>query len=473
MSKLYRFLPSMVICLAEVEKNFQDFKYLPRPLLRELINGFLDRKRELIAAGVLSDPADLALPAILPDMLTHVRNGLRPSLRRVINAAGVVVHTNMGRSVLAEEAAAAAMLAAANYSNLELDLATGERGSRYSHISDLICAVTGAESAIAVNNNAAAVLLALDSVCRGGEVIVSRGELVEIGGSFRIPEVMAKSGAVLREVGATNRTHVYDYENAINENTRALMRVHTSNYRIIGFHSVPSLVELSALGRKHGVPVIEDLGSGCLIDLSPFGLPGEPTVRSVVEGGAALVTFSGDKVLGGPQAGIIAGKREYIDKIRANHLLRALRLDKLTLAALEATLRLYLDPELARRKVPTLAMLTASKEELAVRAGRLARRLRAKLGKGAAVSVADGVSRVGGGAFPERDLPTALVRVRPRSCSAEALKAALLKADPPILARIEDDALCLDPRTLNDADFSLLAAAIAFHVTHGAPNQES
>ncbi len=330
----------MDVCLSTLEQTLPDMAAVPRPLVRELITAFLDALREDIRAGRVDDADHLALDSLLPALKEHVARGVRPGLRRVLNATGVVIHTNMGRSVLAEEAREAVNAACSGYCNLELDLTTGGRGSRYSLVEGLLCRLTGAEAALVVNNNAAAVLLVLDTLCKGGEVIVSRGQLVEIGGSFRIPEIMEKSGAVLREVGATNRTHLKDYAEAVTPQTTALLRVHTSNYRIVGFHKDVPLRELAALAAQHGVPVIEDLGSGSLLDLADSGLPGEPTVQSVVREGADVVTFSGDKVLGGPQAGIILGRRNAVDRIRSNPLNRALRTDKLTMAALEATLRL-------------------------------------------------------------------------------------------------------------------------------------
>lgn len=476
MSNLFRSLPSMDALLAALAKpepagpgsakapdgaRPPSLPALPRSLLRDLANAFLDQCREAVRAGEITSPDALSVTTLLPALTAHVRRAARPHFRRVLNATGVVIHTNLGRSLLAEEAAAAVADACAHYSNLEFDLASGERGSRYAHVEELLCKVTGAEAGLVVNNNAAAVLLVLDTLCKGGEVVVSRGQLVEIGGSFRIPEVMERSGAVLREVGATNRTHLHDYENAINEHTAALMKVHASNYRITGFHKEVPLSELAALGRTRNLPVIEDLGSGSFLDFSPWGLHGEPTVREVVADGADVVSFSGDKVLGGPQAGLIVGRRKIIARIKRNPLNRALRIDKMTLAALEATLRLYLDPELARRRVPTLRMMTASADELARRARKLATRLRAALGDGAVIGLVPGVSRVGGGSFPERDLPTTLVGVTPAGCSAAALKKRLLDTDPPLVGRLEDDTFRLDPRTLDDTEFPLAAAALA------------
>lgn len=433
---------------------------LPRPLVKEQVNAFLDLVREEIRAGALTTPEQLALTALYPRLLAFVRAATRPRFRRVLNATGVVIHTNMGRSLLAEEAVEAVAGAAAHYSNLEFDLATGERGSRYSHVEELLCRLTGAEAALVVNNNAAAVLIVLDTLCKGREVIVSRGQLVEIGGSFRIPEVMAKSGCILREVGATNRTHLRDYEGAIGQNTAAIMKVHTSNFRLTGFVKEVPLPELKALGRQFGLPVIEDLGSGSLMRFDGDGLPGEPTAQEAVAQGADVVSFSGDKVLGGPQAGIIVGTKEYVARIKKNPLNRALRIDKMTLAALEATLRLYLDPELARRRVPTLSMMTRPLPELRAQANRMAALLKKNLSGKLDVAVRAGVSRVGGGAFPECDLKTALVALSPLAMSVEDLRQALLATDPPLVGRVEEGALCLDPRTLTPKEHTLVLAAL-------------
>ena len=465
MKQLFRSLPAVDACLDALHAQLPASREAPRPLVRHLVNSFLDMQRCRIQEGAMTEPAQLALPGCLPALKHFVCAGLRPRLRPVLNATGVVIHTNMGRSVLAKTAQEAVARAAAGYNNLELNLATGERGSRHSLVEDMLCMVTGAEAGLVVNNNAAAVLLILDSLCKGGEVIVSRGQLVEIGGSFRIPDVMERSGAILREVGTTNRCHLYDYNRAINENTKALLRVHSSNYRITGFFKEVSLPELTQLGREHKLPVIEDLGSGSLIDFSSFGLSGEPTVQSVVSEGADLVSFSGDKALGGPQAGIIVGKRAYIEQLRVNPLHRALRIDKLTLAALEATLRLYLDPQMALNQIPTLAMLSCPPATLARRARGLATRLRRALGPTAHISLAKNVSRAGGGAFPERDLPTSLVCLRPTACSAEDLKRRLLSTVPPLMGRLEDGAFCLDPRTLDDKELPLVVRVLQ-HALH-------
>jgi len=458
MQNFFRAIPAVdasLAALCRADKDLDDPEKTPRPLLHDLVVGFWEQKREDIRAGRVASAEELGLEVQLPALLAHARQGLRPRFRAVLNATGVVVHTNMGRSVLAEEARQA-VAAAAGYCNLELDMTTGGRGSRHALVEELLCHVTGAEAALVVNNNAAAVLLVLDTFCKGGEVVLSRGELVEIGGSFRIPEVMEKSGAVLHEVGATNRTHLRDYRAAINENTRALMRVHTSNYRIVGFHAAVPLPDLAALAREHGLPLIEDLGSGSLMDFSSCGLPNEPTVQEVIAQGADIAAFSGDKVLGGPQAGIIVGRKRMVEALKRNPLTRALRCDKLCLSALEATLRLYLDPQRARQAVPTLRMITRTPKELARAARTLANRLRKGLNERenlCDVGLQEDVSRVGGGAFPQYDLPTTLVRLRPTVCSPSALKAALLETSPPLVGRLEGDAFCLDPRTLDAEEY--------------------
>ena len=460
MKTLFQALPAMNSCLDALFAARPEWLELPRALVRECVAAYWDSVRADIKAGLYTQPEALSLAVQLPHVQKHVQAALRPRLRSMINAAGVVVHTNMGRSLLAPEAVQAVAQAAGHYTNLELDLSTGGRGSRYELVNDILCRLTGAEAALVVNNNAAAVLLVLDTLCKGGEVLVSRGELVEIGGSFRIPDIMEKSGALLREVGATNRTHVRDYAAAISPASRALMRVHTSNYRIVGFYKAVSVEELVALGQEHSLPVIEDLGSGSLLDFSAYGLPYEPTVQSVVAAGADVVTFSGDKVLGGPQAGIIVGKKKYIDALRANQLTRALRQDKLCLAALEATLRLYLDPNKVCATIPTLRMITMPAQEIAQRARRLVRRLKTKLGARACISMASGESRVGGGAFPERGLPTTLVRVQPQRCSVPELKQRLLATEPPLIGRLEEDAFCLDVRTVQEHEVAALVRVL-------------
>ena len=342
---------------------------LPAGSVRDAVRRELEALRSQVLSGALE-----ALPdhdAIAAAAGERARREALPSLRPVINGTGVVLHTNLGRSLLSWQAVSAVEQVARSYSTLEYDVESGSRGSRHSHIDSLLAEVTGAEAAMVVNNNAAAVLLILSAMGKGGEVITSRGELVEIGGSFRIPDIMTQCGCILREVGTTNKTHLFDYENAIGEETRALLRVHTSNYRIVGFSERPSLEELVELGKRSGLPVIEDLGSGSLVDLTAFGIHDEPTVQQSVRAGVDVISFSGDKLLGGPQAGLILGKRTYIEKLKKHPLARALRVDKMTIAALRETLYAYRDPEWAKKNIPVLRMLGQSGQELHARAERL------------------------------------------------------------------------------------------------------
>ena len=381
-----------------------------------------------------------------------------PSLRRVINATGVVLHTNLGRSPLADSAMEAVVAAASGYSTLEYNVETGARGSRYSHVEGLLSRLTGAESALVVNNNASAVLLMLSALTSGREVIVSRGELVEIGGAFRIPDVMAQSGAILKEVGTTNRTRASDYESAIlPEITGALFKAHSSNYKILGFTEEASLDELVALGHKHGLPVLHDLGSGSLLSPSRFGLHEEPGVPESLAAGVDIVSFSGDKLLGGPQAGILLGKQELIVKLKKHPLTRAVRIDKLTLAALEATLRLYLDPERAVEKIPTLRMLASTRETLRPKA----ERFHAMLGAlGAQASVVDTEGQVGGGSAPNRFLPSSSIEITPGSITVDGLEQLLRSGEIPVVGRIAHDRYLLDVRTIEESDFAYIAGLL-------------
>ena len=454
MSNLYRLLPSVDVCLQSFKESLH-----PHALLRNVINAFLDTVRYDIKSERITEK-ELEKDIFIQKLIRYVEKRTNPMLKKVINASGVVIHTNLGRSVLAKDAIDAVHLAASSYCNLEFDLETGERGSRHSLVEKDICALVGAESALVVNNNAAAVLLMLNSLCLGGETIVSRGQLVEIGGSFRIPDVMEKSGCHLKEVGTTNRCHKADYENAITDETQALLRVHTSNYRVIGFHSDVPTEEMAEIAHAHNIPLLEDLGSGSLVDFSPYGLPDEPTVQNIIAAGVDVVTFSGDKVLGGPQAGIIAGKKIYIDRIKKNQLLRALRCDKLTLAALEATLRLYYDPAKALREIPTLHRMTISQNELKKKAQKLHKKLLQSLDKDTvSIHIKADMSRVGGGSFPENDLPTYLVALDflQAHTSANLIKQKLLSTTPPVVGRIENDMFMLDVRTLDEEDYPLLA----------------
>lgn len=392
--------------------------------------------------------------------LKEISRRQKPRIRMVINGTGVVIHTNLGRSLLGSGTSLSLRECAANYSNLEFDLATGKRGSRYSLVEDLICEITGAESAIVVNNNAAAVLIALDTLAKNKEVIVSRGQLVEIGGSFRIPDVMAKSGATMIEVGATNRTHLYDYENNISEQTSLLLRVHSSNFRIIGFTSEVSPQDLVSLARKHNLITMEDLGSGCLIDLSRFGFPKEPTVQEVVSAGVDVVTFSGDKLLGGPQAGIIVGSRKIIDRIKKNPLNRALRIDKFTLAALESVLREYYDLEKAIVSIPTLRMITTPEESVKNRLEVMVEQLKGKISDEVNLQLLPVTSRVGGGSLPEFEIPSWALAIESQRIGPAQLEKMMRGLDIPVLGRIENDLFLLDGRTILDGQISTVVNSL-------------
>jgi L-seryl-tRNA(Ser) seleniumtransferase len=392
---------------------------------------------------------------------TQVEKILSRSLQPVINATGVILHTNLGRAPLTEAVVDEFRRSATQYSNLEYDLETGSRGKRDVHTSELLARLSGAEAAIVVNNCAAAVLVTLAALARGGEVIVSRGELIEIGDGFRIPEIMEQSGAILREVGTTNRTHLADYENAISEKTRLLLRVHPSNFKVTGFTDKPSLEELVALSQRSGLPLVEDLGSGCLVDLSGHGVS-EPTVKQSVEAGVSLVMFSGDKLLGGPQAGIIAGKKELIMRVRRYPLFRALRVDKLTIAALEATLGAYL--RAAWDEIPAIRMIRATPQELKRRAENFIRELRPELPLDEVeIEVADGSSLAGGGSTPSQSLPTKVIRIASARYSATKLEQRLRRAPAgvSVIARVEDDRLALDLRTVFPEQEPLLIKTLA------------
>jgi L-seryl-tRNA(Ser) seleniumtransferase len=428
-------------------------KTMPRPIVLDAVRDAVEAVRARVLAG---DPVGFDDGTLAADAIAMAAARMRPSLHSVINATGIIVHTNLGRSRLCSEALQAVADVAANYSTLEYDVASGERGSRHVHVERLICDVTGAESALAVNNNAAAVLLSIAALAKGKEAIVSRGQLVEIGGSFRIPDIMRQSGARMVEVGTTNKTHLRDYEAAITSKTGMLLKVHSSNFRVVGFTAEVSLEELVHLGTERGVPVYEDQGSGVLVDLGPYGLPDEPTMRASIEAGADLVSASGDKLLGGPQAGILAGSASVIARLKKHPLARALRLDKMTLAALEATLRLYLDPESVLRQIPTLRALTRDAEDVEARASVIARRITAATGGTIEVSTTPDVSRAGGGALPMADIPTTVVTLAPRTMSANDLEARLRLGSPTIVSRIHDDRVVLDPRTLTEAEEALI-----------------
>jgi L-seryl-tRNA(Ser) seleniumtransferase len=429
-------------------------------LLVKALRSVLGRLRACALAGSIDETAfgEKAICSALDQELASLRS---PSLKRVINGSGVVIHTNLGRSILPEAARSALNNIAFSYSNLEFDLEAGVRGSRYSHVESTICELTGAEAAIVVNNNAAAVLLALSSLAAGREAVVSRGELVEIGGSFRIPDVMRLSGVTLREVGTTNRTHAKDYSSAVGADTALFLKVHCSNFAVVGFTAEVSAPELVALAQAAGVAVLADMGSGNLIDLSGLLPCKEPTVQEFVRAGIDVITFSGDKLLGGPQAGLIVGKKAFIEPMRKHPLLRALRMDKLTLASLEATLGLYRDERVALREVPTLRMLTIPPAELASRARRMLRQLRRQVPEAVTLSLVPGLSQAGGGTLPLLNLPTQLFEVQVAGFTPNETEAALRNFKVPVIGRISKGAYLLDPRTLLDADLGDLAAALA------------
>jgi L-seryl-tRNA(Ser) seleniumtransferase len=445
----------------ELSKSDPFFEEVPRSVLIRSIRSVLDNRRRQI---IEQDPAQidelLADAAVVTGVKDLARQAQSLNLRATVNATGIVIHTNLGRSLLAETAIEHLCAVGRRYSNLEFDLDKGRRGSRYANVEDLICELSGAESAIAVNNNAGAVLLALETMAAGKKVIVSRGELVEIGGSFRIPDVMAKSGGILCEVGTTNRTHLRDYENAVDEQTALLLKVHKSNYSVVGFSAEVSLKDLVALGRKHRVPVMEDLGSGTFVDFSRYGLLKEPTVQESVSAGVDIITFSGDKLLGGPQAGLVVGKKACIDRIKKNPITRALRIDKLTLAALESTLRLYRDEEKAVQAIPTLRMMLQPIATLAEKAGRLKKMLESTGHKRLTVASLDLLSRPGGGSLPLLELPSKGLGVKIDGLSANAIEKSLRLNSPPIIGRIEDDLYTMDMRTLQDDELETIRSAI-------------
>ena len=459
--ELLKHLPKIDEMMLRIEKR-QSIDGYPREMVKEACRSVVEE----IRGRILADPdkeGNLRLPT--PEQaavraMKIVEGFGRYRLRRVINATGVILHTNLGRAPLCREAIERVVEVARGYSNLEYSLEKGERGLRYDHVRGLLCALTGAEDALVVNNNAAAVLLVLNALSEGKDAIVSRGELIEIGGEFRIPEVMEKSGARLREVGTTNRTRLSDYEKAIGPETGIILKVHTSNFRIMGFTEEADLAALVVLGKKHRLPVVDDLGSGCFVELDRHGLEREPTVRDCLDAGADVVTFSGDKLLGGPQAGLILGKRVMIDQIRKNPLNRALRIDKMTLAALEATLVKYLHPAEALTDLRVLRSLTEPVAEVRKRAKRLAAMIRRALPEGTDIRLVSGVSMAGGGSLPTREIPTVLIGLRVANLSAAALESRLRRNETPVIVRVADDRALLDLRTVDPGEFAEIRDAL-------------
>lgn len=439
-------------------------KFIPRKIVLDSIRLEIDKIRTKIKSKEISETEILReIDAIDLRIKKRAEKKNDYKLKRVVNATGVVIHTNLGRSLINEKIMDNIKEIAVNYSNLEYDLETGGRGSRYSHLEEIIAEITGGEAAMVVNNNAAAVMLVLSTVAKDKEVIVSRGELIEIGGSFRIPEVMEQSGAKLKEVGTTNKTHLWDFERAINENTGALLKVHTSNYRILGFTSNVDSEELFQLKEKYNLPLIEDLGSGVLIDLSKYGLEYEPTVQDSLKKGVDIVTFSGDKLLGGPQAGIIVGKKEYIEAMKKNPLTRAFRVDKFTISALEAVLRYYLDEDLAVKEIPTLNMLSMELDEINKKALELKSRLDDEIRDNSLkIEVEDNFSEVGGGSLPQEKLPTKCIVLALNNLSTQGFERCLREFHTPIIVRLYKDRVYLDLRTIKREEFDIIKEGLIF-----------
>ncbi|MDR2832395.1 MAG: L-seryl-tRNA(Sec) selenium transferase [Streptococcaceae bacterium] len=413
-------------------------------------------KKEVISGNLSVAPSITDLEIMINK---HFEQHSPYSLKRVINATGTILHTNLGRSIMSKKVQAQLEAISFHYSNLEFDLATGGRGSRYTHLEEIIKELTGAEDVVIVNNNAAAVLLALSTLAKDKEILISRGELVEIGGAFRIPEVIKLSGGKMIELGTTNKTHLVDYEQALSEGTGAILKVHTSNYRIIGFTKETAMEELANLAHENNLPLINDLGSGLFIDMRQFGLPYEPTIKQALEAGSDIVTFSGDKLLGGPQAGIIVGKKEYIAKMKKNQLLRALRIDKMTLAALEATFELYKEPKEAIKEIPVLKMLALTKEECLQSSEKLLRLLE-NIHADLEVSIIEENSFVGGGSYPEFTLPTSVLALKSKQFSADELQEKLRQAKIPIISRVKNEANYLDVRTIDESEFKWIQESL-------------
>lgn len=452
---LYRSIPKVDVLLENpaIQKMIDCYS---RETVMEAIHMEMDKLRKFIANTSDEESVKQQIDLLVPHIACAVSDMHTPNMRMVVNGTGTVLHTNLGRAPVSREHMERVTALVSGYSNLEYNLEEGKRGERYSHFEKLLCKLTGAEAAMAVNNNASSVLLILSSLAKGGEVVVSRGELIEIGGKFRIPDVMEQSGAKLVEVGTTNKTHYDDYESAITEDTKALLKVHTSNYRIVGFTDSVAIDELIPLAKEHDLPVVEDLGSGVLIDLAKYGLTHEPTVQESIAKGADVVCFSGDKLLGGPQAGIIIGRKKYIDRMKRNQLTRALRIDKFTAAMLELVLQEYLSEEKAVKNIPVLRMITEPLEEVKKRARLLARRMRAyKLP--AKIEVKPCESQIGGGSLPLERIPSMAVVLRPEKISVTELEERMRRLPVPIIPRTANDTIILDARTLKQSDIKLAA----------------
>lgn len=455
---LYRSIPKVDVLL-ENQAIQEMIERYSRDSVMEAIRAEMDNLRAFIGGCDEEDKAQEQIALLVSHIGDAVEKMHTPNMKKVINGTGTILHTNLGRAPISREHMRKAFDIVTGYSNLEYNLEKGRRGERYSHFEKLLCKITGAEAAMAVNNNASSVLLILSSLAKGGEVIVSRGELIEIGGKFRIPDVMTQSGATLVEVGTTNKTHVSDYEENITEETKALLKVHTSNYKIVGFTESVEIDELMPIAKEHDIPVIEDLGSGVLIDLSKYGLTYEPTVQESVAKGADVVCFSGDKLFGGPQAGIIVGKKKYIDMMKKNQLTRALRIDKFTAAALELVLQEYLSEEQAVQHIPVLRMITEPLDEVARRARSLARTIRST-DIPAKVDVVSCESQIGGGSLPMERIPSMAVAIRPKYESVAVLEDQMRHLTVPMIPRTVNDTIMLDVRTIETEDFKLIAAEL-------------
>lgn len=455
---LYRSIPKVDVLLQDelVQEMIEEYS---RDAVMEAIHMEMDRLRKFISACEDEDKAKAQIELLISHVGQTVEDMHTPNMKKVINGTGTILHTNLGRAPISRKHMEKAFDIVTGYSNLEYNLEKGRRGERYSHFEELLCKITGAEAAMAVNNNASSVLLILSSLAKGGEVIVSRGELIEIGGKFRIPDVMEQSGASLVEVGTTNKTHFSDYEDNITEETKALLKVHTSNYRIVGFTESVTIDELVPLARERDIPVVEDLGSGVLIDLSKYGLTYEPTVQESIAKGADVVCFSGDKLFGGPQAGIIIGKKKYIDMMKKNQLTRALRIDKFTAAAMELVLQEYLSEEKAIQNIPVLRMITEPLDEVAKRARSLARTIRAT-GILAKVDVVSCESQIGGGSLPMERIPSMAVAIHPEEISVPELEERMRSLPVPMIPRTVNDTIMLDVRTIESDDFKLIASEL-------------
>lgn len=450
--ELLKNLPKIDVLLEVDEINFKE--NVSRVIVKEAVRETIDLYRKAILEDKVEE---YSLKEIIEDINILIDKKSSGNLKRVINATGTILHTNLGRAVLSKSATDAVVKVTSRFNNLEFDLEKGERGSRYTHVENLICKITGAEAALVVNNNAAAVMLALSSICKDKEAIVSRGQLVEVGGSFRIPSIMELSGAKLVEVGTTNRTHIYDYENAITEETGCILKVHKSNYKVLGFTEEISLEDFRDISKKTGIPIIEDIGSGIFIDISKYGVAYEPTVQASIKKGIDIVTFSGDKMLGGPQAGIIVGKKQFIDNMKKNQLTRAIRVDKMTLAALEATFRVYLDEELALKEIPLLNMLTRKIDVIKADATRLAKAIRKKVGDRAEVKVKKDLSQIGGGSMPLETLDTYVIAIDSKTKSPNKIEKELRDGNIPIVIRIYKNEIIIDVRTLFKEDYKIIS----------------